>query len=134
MPAGSATAEGGVVAAAADEPGRRAQHDAPSVRTLDAEALALATAGSESISFLGTVAKENPQLVAEACRKFPGRIVVGIDARDGLVAVRYHVPLDDRRRAYELTPLGRAAAKAEARRLAELVTLARGKSLIGRAK
>lgn len=37
---------------------------------------------------LGTVAKENPALVAEACRLFPGRIVVGIDARDGLVAVR----------------------------------------------
>jgi phosphoribosylformimino-5-aminoimidazole carboxamide ribotide isomerase len=34
------------------------------------------------------VAKENPQLVAEACRLFPGRIVVGIDAKDGLVAVR----------------------------------------------
>ena len=37
---------------------------------------------------LGTVAKENPELAAEACRRFPGRIVVGIDARDGLVAVR----------------------------------------------
>lgn len=37
---------------------------------------------------LGTVAKENPALVAEACRKFPGHIVVGIDAKDGLVAVR----------------------------------------------
>jgi len=37
---------------------------------------------------LGTVAKENPQLVAEACRRFPGRIVVGIDAKNGLVAVR----------------------------------------------
>lgn len=37
---------------------------------------------------LGTVAKENPELVAEACRKFPGQIVVGIDAKDGLVAVR----------------------------------------------
>ncbi len=37
---------------------------------------------------LGTVAKENPALVAEACRRFPGRIVVGIDAKDGLVAVR----------------------------------------------
>ncbi len=37
---------------------------------------------------LGTVAKENPDLVKEACRKFPGRIVVGIDAKDGLVAVR----------------------------------------------
>ena len=37
---------------------------------------------------LGTVAKENPALVAEACQRFPGRIVVGIDAKDGLVAVR----------------------------------------------
>ncbi|SDZ98121.1 1-(5-phosphoribosyl)-5-[(5-phosphoribosylamino)methylideneamino] imidazole-4-carboxamide isomerase [Desulfuromusa kysingii] len=37
---------------------------------------------------LGTVAKENPALVKEACRKFPGQIVVGIDAKDGLVAVR----------------------------------------------
>jgi phosphoribosylformimino-5-aminoimidazole carboxamide ribotide isomerase len=37
---------------------------------------------------LGTVAKENPALVQKACRLFPGRIVVGIDARDGLVAIR----------------------------------------------
>jgi len=37
---------------------------------------------------LGTVAKENPALVQEACRKFAGQIVVGIDAKDGLVAVR----------------------------------------------
>ena len=37
---------------------------------------------------LGTIAKENPAFVKEACTKFPGKIVVGIDARDGLVAVR----------------------------------------------
>ena len=37
---------------------------------------------------LGTVAKENPALVEEACKKFPGQIVVGIDAMSGLVAVR----------------------------------------------
>jgi phosphoribosylformimino-5-aminoimidazole carboxamide ribotide isomerase len=37
---------------------------------------------------LGTVAKENPSLVAEACRLFPGRVVVGIDANNGFVAVR----------------------------------------------
>lgn len=36
---------------------------------------------------LGTVALEQPELVKEACRAFPGRIVVGIDARDGYVAV-----------------------------------------------
>jgi phosphoribosylformimino-5-aminoimidazole carboxamide ribotide isomerase len=37
---------------------------------------------------LGTIALEDPQLVRAACAKHPGRIVVGIDARDGLVAVR----------------------------------------------
>jgi len=37
---------------------------------------------------LGTVAKENPLLVAEACRHFENQIVVGIDAKNGLVAVR----------------------------------------------
>ncbi len=37
---------------------------------------------------LGTIAKENPALVEEACKKFPGQIVVGIDAKNGLVAVR----------------------------------------------
>lgn len=36
---------------------------------------------------LGTVAVRNPELVREACRAFPGRIAVGIDARDGRVAV-----------------------------------------------
>jgi phosphoribosylformimino-5-aminoimidazole carboxamide ribotide isomerase len=36
---------------------------------------------------LGTVAQKNPELVEEACRKFPNQIVVGIDARDGRVAV-----------------------------------------------
>ncbi len=36
---------------------------------------------------LGTVAIKNPALVKEACRKFPGKIVVGIDAKAGKVAV-----------------------------------------------
>jgi phosphoribosylformimino-5-aminoimidazole carboxamide ribotide isomerase len=36
---------------------------------------------------LGTAAVANPDLVREACRAYPGRIVVGIDARDGRVAV-----------------------------------------------
>jgi phosphoribosylformimino-5-aminoimidazole carboxamide ribotide isomerase len=36
---------------------------------------------------LGTVALKNPALVHEACRRFPGRIAVGIDARGGRVAV-----------------------------------------------
>ncbi len=36
---------------------------------------------------LGTAALRNPDLVKEACRKFPGRIAVGIDAKGGKVAV-----------------------------------------------
>ena len=36
---------------------------------------------------LGTVAHKQPELVEEACKKFPNQIVVGIDARDGRVAV-----------------------------------------------
>jgi DNA-binding PadR family transcriptional regulator len=38
---------------------------------------------------------------------------------------------DERRRYYRLTPLGRAVARAEARRLDEMVRLARRKRLIG---
>lgn len=36
---------------------------------------------------LGTIAVRNPDLVKEACRKFPGHIAVGIDAKGGRVAV-----------------------------------------------
>jgi phosphoribosylformimino-5-aminoimidazole carboxamide ribotide isomerase len=43
---------------------------------------------SEGVSrvILGSVAAKNPALVREAAQKFPGRIVVGIDARGGMVA------------------------------------------------
>ncbi|MCA0928975.1 1-(5-phosphoribosyl)-5-[(5-phosphoribosylamino)methylideneamino]imidazole-4-carboxamide isomerase [Ruegeria profundi] len=37
---------------------------------------------------LGTVAVENPDLVREAARAFPGKVAVGIDARNGLVATK----------------------------------------------
>jgi phosphoribosylformimino-5-aminoimidazole carboxamide ribotide isomerase len=37
---------------------------------------------------LGTVAVENPALVHEAARAFPGQIAVGIDARNGFVATK----------------------------------------------
>ncbi|CAK0777751.1 1-(5-phosphoribosyl)-5-((5-phosphoribosylamino)methylideneamino) imidazole-4-carboxamide isomerase [Azospirillaceae bacterium] len=36
---------------------------------------------------LGTVALREPELVKEACRLFPDRVAVGIDAREGYVAV-----------------------------------------------
>jgi phosphoribosylformimino-5-aminoimidazole carboxamide ribotide isomerase len=36
---------------------------------------------------LGTAALRDPALVRDACRMFPGRVAVGVDARDGKVAV-----------------------------------------------
>ena len=36
---------------------------------------------------LGTVAVRNPDLVKEACKKFPNQVAVGIDAKGGKVAV-----------------------------------------------
>ncbi len=37
---------------------------------------------------LGTVAVENPSLVRDAARRFPGQVAVGIDARHGKVATK----------------------------------------------
>ncbi len=37
---------------------------------------------------LGTVAVENPDLVRQAARAFPGKVAVGLDAREGRVATR----------------------------------------------
>ncbi|MBO9479165.1 1-(5-phosphoribosyl)-5-[(5-phosphoribosylamino)methylideneamino]imidazole-4-carboxamide isomerase [Shimia sp. R11_0] len=37
---------------------------------------------------LGTVAVENPNLVREAAKEFPGKVAVGIDARNGKVATK----------------------------------------------
>ncbi len=36
---------------------------------------------------LGTAAVRSPKLVEEACRAHPGRVIVAVDARDGVVAV-----------------------------------------------
>jgi phosphoribosylformimino-5-aminoimidazole carboxamide ribotide isomerase len=36
---------------------------------------------------LGTIALRDPELVRAAARRFPGRVAVGIDAKDGHVAV-----------------------------------------------
>lgn len=45
------------------------------------------TAGVARV-ILGTVALKNPALVKEACRAYPGKIAVGIDAKQGYVAVQ----------------------------------------------
>jgi phosphoribosylformimino-5-aminoimidazole carboxamide ribotide isomerase len=49
-----------------------------------AEVLAL---GADRVIF-GTAALAAPEVVREACRQFPGRIAVGIDAREGKVSVQ----------------------------------------------
>jgi phosphoribosylformimino-5-aminoimidazole carboxamide ribotide isomerase len=36
---------------------------------------------------IGTQAVREPEFAAAACARYPGRVIVGIDARDGLVAV-----------------------------------------------
>jgi phosphoribosylformimino-5-aminoimidazole carboxamide ribotide isomerase len=55
------------------------------IRTLDTIEAWLAKGVARVI--LGTVAVRDPGLVREACRRFPGRVAVGIDARSGKVAV-----------------------------------------------
>jgi phosphoribosylformimino-5-aminoimidazole carboxamide ribotide isomerase len=44
---------------------------------------------------LGTVALRAPRLVKDACRLFPGRVVVGIDAKGGKVAVEGWAEVSD---------------------------------------
>lgn len=56
------------------------------IRTLDTVAMLLDVGVSRVI--FGTAAVENPELVEEACRRWPGQVSVGIDAREGRVAVR----------------------------------------------
>jgi len=42
--------------------------------------------GADSV-IIGTEAIRRPQMVADACRRHPERIIVGIDARNGFVAI-----------------------------------------------
>lgn len=44
---------------------------------------------------IGTAAVKNPALVIEACKKFPGQIAVGLDAKDGRVAVEGWAEVSD---------------------------------------
>ena len=52
------------------------------------------SAGVERV-ILGTAAVKNPDLVRKACRAYPGRIAVGIDARDGRVATEGWADVSD---------------------------------------
>ena len=51
-------------------------------------------AGVERV-ILGTAALHDPALVKRACRAFPGRVIVGIDGREGRVAVQGWVEQSD---------------------------------------
>jgi len=55
------------------------------IRTVE-RAGELIALGVDRVIF-GTSALRQPEIVAEACARFPGRVAVGIDARDGMVAV-----------------------------------------------
>jgi phosphoribosylformimino-5-aminoimidazole carboxamide ribotide isomerase len=41
-----------------------------------------------SYCIIGTQAVKEPELVARACKAFPGHVIVGLDARDGQVAIK----------------------------------------------
>jgi phosphoribosylformimino-5-aminoimidazole carboxamide ribotide isomerase len=56
------------------------------LRTEDAVAAALDAGAHWAI--VGTLAVESPESVASLAARYPGRVVVGIDARDGMVATR----------------------------------------------
>jgi phosphoribosylformimino-5-aminoimidazole carboxamide ribotide isomerase len=43
--------------------------------------------GIDSV-ILGTAAIKDPDLRRKACEQYPGRIIIGIDARDGMVSVQ----------------------------------------------
>ncbi|CAI2719060.1 1-(5-phosphoribosyl)-5-[(5-phosphoribosylamino)methylideneamino]imidazole-4-carboxamide isomerase [Nitrospina watsonii] len=58
---------------------------------------------------LGTIAHQDPDFVAEACKRFPGKIMVGIDARDGMVAVKGWVEVSNQKAtdlAKQMEPMG----------------------------
>lgn len=69
------------------------------IRTMDTIAMYLESGADRVI--IGTEAIRNPGLVDDACRAFPGRIVVGIDARKGMVAIEGWTE-DTRTRAVDL--------------------------------
>jgi phosphoribosylformimino-5-aminoimidazole carboxamide ribotide isomerase len=50
-------------------------------------AVAAVLGAGASFAVLGTAAVKDPAFAAEACRAFPGQIIVAVDAKDGQVAV-----------------------------------------------
>ena len=78
------------------------------------------------------IAKEVSERTGGRVRLGPGTIYGTLNRmrEAGLVEERGSDARDDRRRYYRITSLGRAVARAEARRLVELVDIARDKAVI----
>lgn len=89
--------------------------------------LALADGPLHGYAIAKTVAEQTGQRVHLG----PGTLYGTLTRMTEAELVREH-SADDRRRTYALTPLGRAVARAEARRLAQLVSVARSKALLTR--
>lgn len=49
--------------------------------------LNLFSAGIDRV-IIGTAAIEDPEFLTYSCKKYPGRILIGIDAKNGMVAIR----------------------------------------------
>lgn len=47
----------------------------------------LFSAGIDRV-IIGTAAIEDPEFLVQSCKQYPGRILIGIDARDGMVAIK----------------------------------------------
>lgn len=56
-----------------------------------------------SYCIIGTQAVKEPAFVARACKAFPGHVIVGLDAKDGLVAINGWAEVTDQ----EVTELAR---------------------------
>jgi phosphoribosylformimino-5-aminoimidazole carboxamide ribotide isomerase len=49
--------------------------------------LKLFSAGIDRV-IIGTAAVEDPEFLTSSCRQYPGRVLTGIDAKDGMVAIK----------------------------------------------
>jgi phosphoribosylformimino-5-aminoimidazole carboxamide ribotide isomerase len=47
----------------------------------------LFSAGIDRV-IIGTAAIEDPEFLVQSCRQYPGRVLIGIDAKDGMVAIK----------------------------------------------
>ena len=65
------------------------------IRSMDAISIYV-KAGAYRV-ILGTIAHENPAFVEEACQLFPGKIMIGIDARNGRVAIKGWTEVSDQK-------------------------------------